>query len=216
MPGLVPGIHVFRTLGRKDVDGRERRQVYVVCAKQTTMPGHDGNTNCCLSHDLPHRHPDRTDRDPDVVAAVGHDGCDRQNSSISVGRDDVRDRRRRRLRKLHLPPAGFCRAETAAAGVDRRRRRAVRLSRAVFSGAALCAAGRGRAFELSLAAVDRAVLVAAAGRAAGAASHHRRVARAGRHGACCSQATAAAALRRARSRAWRRPSSPPLYGRPIR
>ena len=40
MPGLVPGIHVF-LLGIKGVDGRERRQVYVVCAKQTTMPGHD-------------------------------------------------------------------------------------------------------------------------------------------------------------------------------
>src|SRR6266480_4157150 len=25
----------------KDVDARERRQVYVVCARQTTMPGHD-------------------------------------------------------------------------------------------------------------------------------------------------------------------------------
>jgi hypothetical protein len=25
----------------QDVDGRERRQVYVVCARQTTMPGHD-------------------------------------------------------------------------------------------------------------------------------------------------------------------------------
>jgi drug/metabolite transporter (DMT)-like permease len=41
MPGLVPGIHVFRTIDKEDVDGRERRQVYVVCAKQTTMPGHD-------------------------------------------------------------------------------------------------------------------------------------------------------------------------------
>src|SRR6266446_3053740 len=25
----------------KDVDARERRQVYVVCARQTTIPGHD-------------------------------------------------------------------------------------------------------------------------------------------------------------------------------
>jgi hypothetical protein len=41
MPGLVPGIHVFLA-DMQDVDGRERRQVYVVCAKQTTMPGHDG------------------------------------------------------------------------------------------------------------------------------------------------------------------------------
>jgi hypothetical protein len=28
MPGLVPGIHVFRTTGEKDVDGRDK-------------PGHD-------------------------------------------------------------------------------------------------------------------------------------------------------------------------------
>ena len=43
MPGLVPGIHVLRPslTGAEDVDGRERRQVYVVCAKQTTVPGHD-------------------------------------------------------------------------------------------------------------------------------------------------------------------------------
>jgi len=31
MPGLVPGIHVFATLRKKDVDGRDE-------------PGHDGNT----------------------------------------------------------------------------------------------------------------------------------------------------------------------------
>src|SRR5712664_4469495 len=31
-----------KSCSKKDVDGRERRQVYVVCAKQTTMPGHDG------------------------------------------------------------------------------------------------------------------------------------------------------------------------------
>jgi hypothetical protein len=41
MPGLVPGIHVFNSVQYRDVDGRERRQVYVVCAKQTTKPGHD-------------------------------------------------------------------------------------------------------------------------------------------------------------------------------
>ena len=81
------------------------------------------------------------------------------------------------------PARGLRRAAAAAAGVDRRRRRPVRLSRAVFPGAALRAAGRSGAAELSLAAVDRAVLVAVAGRAAGAASHHRRAARACRHGA---------------------------------
>src|ERR1700676_1644928 len=42
MPGLMPGIHGFLDFIQSDVDGRERRQVYVVCATQTTMPGHDG------------------------------------------------------------------------------------------------------------------------------------------------------------------------------
>ena len=41
MAGFIPAIHVFKISERKDVDGRERRQVYVVCVKQTTMPGHD-------------------------------------------------------------------------------------------------------------------------------------------------------------------------------
>src|SRR5438105_3412483 len=35
----------------KDVDGRERRQVYVVCARQTTMPGHDDVTHTCCADD---------------------------------------------------------------------------------------------------------------------------------------------------------------------
>ncbi len=45
MPGLDPGIHVSPDASKEVVDGRERRQVYVVCAKQTTMPGHDENTH---------------------------------------------------------------------------------------------------------------------------------------------------------------------------
>ena len=32
---------LFETLWPEGVDGRGRRQVYVVCARQTTMPGHD-------------------------------------------------------------------------------------------------------------------------------------------------------------------------------
>ncbi len=40
MAGLVPAIHVL-ALQKKDVDARERRQVYAVCVKQTAMPGHD-------------------------------------------------------------------------------------------------------------------------------------------------------------------------------
>ncbi len=45
------------------------------------------------SHDPPAPRPDRTDRDPDVVAAGGADGGDRQDSGLSAGGDDVRDRR---------------------------------------------------------------------------------------------------------------------------
>ena len=80
-------------------------------------------------------------------------------------------------------PNAHPRSATAAAGVAGRGRRPLRLSRAVFSGAALGAAGRSRPAELSLAAVDRAVLVAVAGRAAGAASCHRGAAWPRRHGA---------------------------------
>jgi hypothetical protein len=39
MAGLVPAIHDL-TRGTKDVDARDRRQVYAVC-EQTAMPGHD-------------------------------------------------------------------------------------------------------------------------------------------------------------------------------
>ena len=79
-------------------------------------------------------------------------------------------------------PERALRAAAAAAGLGRRCRRIVRLSRALFSGAALCSARRGRAFELPVAAVDRSVLVLPARRAAGGASCHRRAGRTCRHG----------------------------------
>ena len=41
MAGLVPAIHVLLVESLKDVDARQRRQVYVVCARQTTVAGHD-------------------------------------------------------------------------------------------------------------------------------------------------------------------------------
>ncbi len=63
---------------------------------------------------------------------------------------------------------GCSRAAAAAGRLARRRRRAVRLSRAVFSVAAARAAGRGRPRQLPLAAVDRAVLSVPAGRTADA------------------------------------------------
>ena len=80
-------------------------------------------------------------------------------------------------------PAAFARVAAAADGLDRRGRRPVRLSRAVFSGAALRAAGGSRPVELSLAALDRAVFVAVARRAAQAAPYRRRAVGARRHGA---------------------------------
>src|SRR5258706_11244457 len=119
--------------------------------------------------DLTHRNPDRTDRDPDVVAAGGTDGGDRENSGVSTGGDDVRDRSGRCVRKLDLAARCLQRASAAAAGMDRRGRWPLRLSRAVFPGAALRTPGGSRPVELSLAAVDRAVFLAAARRAAGAA-----------------------------------------------
>jgi hypothetical protein len=43
MPGLDPGIHPSsQKFFWQTMDRRERRQVYVVCARQTTMPGNDG------------------------------------------------------------------------------------------------------------------------------------------------------------------------------
>src|SRR6185437_4315300 len=126
--------------------------------------------------------------DPVVVAARGADGGDRKDSGVPARRDNVRDRRAGGIFDLVRPAKRGRRVEATGAGVDGRRRRPVRLSRAVFFGAALRAAGRSRAVELSLAAVDRAVLLAAAGRTAGAASYRRRAARAVRNrAAVCRQ-----------------------------
>ena len=133
--------------------------------------------------DLTYRHADRTDRDPDVVAAGGADGGDGQNPGVSTGGDDVRDRRAGGVPDLDR--AAGCRPRIVATApcMDRRGRWSVRLSRTLFSGAAFRASGRSRVVELSLAAADRAVFVAAAGRTAGAAPYHRRRAWTDRHGA---------------------------------
>src|SRR5580704_2890626 len=119
------------------------------------------------------RYADRTDRDPDGVAAGGTDGGDWEDPGVSAGGDDVSDRLARRIPDLDRTAERFSRAVAAAAGVAGRRRRAVRLSRAVFPGAALCASGRSRPVELSLAVADCIVLGAAARRTAGAAPCHR-------------------------------------------
>jgi len=79
-----------------------------------------------------------------------------------------------------------------------------------------CAAGRSRPIELSLAAVDRAVLLASAGRTAVAAPHHRRAARAMRHGAAVRRQCQWRLRARDNSRIDRGVSSRPLCGRPIR
>src|SRR2546429_2602720 len=39
MAGLVPAIHVFAASTKEDVDARQRRQVYAVCASLTSVPG---------------------------------------------------------------------------------------------------------------------------------------------------------------------------------
>src|SRR5260370_24177108 len=133
--------------------------------------------------DLTYRHADRTDRDPDVVAADGADGCDRQNPGVSTGGDDVRDRRAGGVPDLDR--AAGCRPRIVATApcMGRRGRWSVRLSPALFSGAAFRAPGRSRVVEISLAAAGRAVFVAAARRTAGAAPYHRRRAWTDRHGA---------------------------------
>ena len=91
----------------------------------------------------------------------------RADAALSTDGHDLRDRRAGGAAELVLAARCDPRAQAVAARLGGRRRRAVRLSRAVFPRAALRAAGRSGPAELSLAAADRAVLVAAAGRAAG-------------------------------------------------
>jgi len=64
MPGLVPGIHVFKVNSKEDVDGRavgERSDAVL----QTAMPGHDGNRN------IPMPHPLDSFFAPDSIALIG-------------------------------------------------------------------------------------------------------------------------------------------------
>ena len=132
--------------------------------------------------DVPPRcHPHRPDRNFDVVAIIGDDDRDRCDPTVSIDGHDLRDRRARSLCEFSVSSRCVRCVDPVAAGVARRRRRFVRLSRAVFSGAATRAACRSRTLELSLAAADRLVLVIAAGRTTQAPSHHRRTARACRH-----------------------------------
>src|SRR6266480_3592146 len=90
MPGLVPGIHVSTTGGKKTWMAGTRPAM-------TEEAGH------CRTHDSPHRHTDRTDRDPDVVAFVRPDRCDRKDPGVPARRDDICDRRAGRLRQLPVP-----------------------------------------------------------------------------------------------------------------
>src|ERR1700720_796953 len=142
MPGLVPGIHVFTT--------RKTWMAGINPAMTRELRPH-------ASHDLPNRNPDRTGRDPDVVAACRAHRGHGKDSRLPTGGDDVCDRRAGGLPDINRPRPGHRRLAPAAARMDRRRRWSLRLSRALFSRAAVCASGRSRAFELSLAAIDRSV-----------------------------------------------------------
>src|SRR5258707_13862362 len=128
MSGLVQGIHVLTT-NKKDVDGRDE-------------PGHDGKYFGFVEQDdPPHRNPDRTDRDPDVVAAGGTDGGDRKDSRVSIGGDDVRDRRADGISDMDRAARRDPRVAAAAPRLDRRGRRSVRVPRAIFPRPALRASG---------------------------------------------------------------------------
>src|SRR5882672_6769443 len=131
-----------------------------------SVPSRPQMCNCTSGNDKrndpTYRYADRIDRDRDVVAAGGTDGGDRKNSRVPAGGDDVRDRSAGRISHLDRATEGDARIVAAAAGVDRRGRWSLRLPRAVLPGAALCASGRSRFAELSLAAADRVVLVVAA------------------------------------------------------
>ena len=133
--------------------------------------------------DLPHRDPDRPFRDFDVVAARRVDGGDRKDSGLSARRAHLRHRRAGRAAHFHRTAAGAVGVTPAAAGMGRRRRRIVRLSRAVFSGAAVRATRGSRTSELSLAIADRIVLIVPARRTARGASRRRRAGGTCRHGA---------------------------------
>ena len=120
---------------------------------------------------------DRLHRDPDVVAArAAHRGLGR-DAAVPARRRHLRHRRHARRCQFHRAARRRESAASAVAGVGARGRRAVRLSRALLHGAAAGAAGGSRADQLSLAAADRFILGAAAGRAVEAASPRRRGAR---------------------------------------
>src|SRR5260221_9408557 len=57
-PGIAPGIHVFLPWGCKDVGWVGAQTVYVVCAGQATMPGHDEwMGRILLRGETPNEHP---------------------------------------------------------------------------------------------------------------------------------------------------------------
>src|SRR6266536_1511873 len=99
MPGLVPGIHVFKTPQvEPDVDGRDKS-------------GRDGKN---FADDLPYGHADWADRNPDVVATRRSDGGDRHDPGLPTRGDDVCDRCPRCICQLPVETRRFRRAEAAA------------------------------------------------------------------------------------------------------
>src|SRR6185503_2289582 len=123
-----------------------------------------------FSHVALHRHSYRLFGDPDVVAALAAHRRVRNGAAVSTCRDGGRERRRAWRGERAFPAGGGGHAEATAGGVGARRRRLVRLSRALLSRVAACAAGRGATRQLSLAAADRAWLGVPAERAAEIAS----------------------------------------------
>src|SRR5258708_37965618 len=91
--------------------------------------------------DLTHRDADRPDRDPDVVAADGAYGGHRENSRISTGRGDVRDRRACGISDTDRGAGCHQRTVAAAHCMDRRSAREVGIPPPVFPCAALVAPG---------------------------------------------------------------------------
>src|SRR5260370_42457533 len=120
----MPGIHVLTT-NKKDGDGRDE-------------PGHDGKYFGFVEQDdPPPRNPDRTDRDPDVVAAGGTDGGDRKDSRVSIGGDDVCDRRADGISDMDRAARRDRRVAAAASRLDRRGPLSVRGTLPVVSRTAL-------------------------------------------------------------------------------
>src|SRR5215468_625364 len=97
--------------------------------RNTWMAGTSPAMTESVSPDVPpYRYIHRTDRNPDVVAARGDDGRDRQDPGLPACCDDLCDRRAGSVCELPVPSFRFRGAEAAACRLGRRGWRPVRLS----------------------------------------------------------------------------------------